>query len=61
MQFIQKNACLVCKSWAPTSVPHKISMIMHGSNPSILEVEAGGSEAQYNLQFHTESEVSWDT
>lgn len=36
-------------------------MIMHGSNPSILEVEAGGSEAQYNLQFHTESEVSWDT
>lgn len=35
-------------------------MIMHGSNPSILEVEAGGSEAQYNLQFHAESEVSWD-
>lgn len=33
-------------------------MIMHDSNSSIQEVEAGGSEGQYHFLLHTEFEAS---
>lgn len=46
------------KPWGSSPGPHKPDRVAQACNPSILEVEAGGSEVQGQPQLHSKFKVS---